>query len=261
MNIVFIGAGNLATHLATVMHLKGMHIAQVYSYTEANAKALAKKVGCDSTTDLSQLDPTADLYVFALKDALLKEVLAQVAPNDGLWVHTAGSIPMDVFAPFTNRYGVLYPMQTFSKQRTVDFNEIPLFLEANSAENEKALKNIAYSITPNIQMLSSEKRKALHLAAIFACNFTNHCYALAANLLKEQGVSFDILLPLIQETANKVQSMPPHVAQTGPAIRYDQNVIEAHLASLTDPTLKNIYQLMSESIHAEALAQTPPTDE
>lgn len=261
MNIVFIGAGNLATHLAIVMHQKGMRIIQIYSHTAAHAKVLAKQIGCDSTNDLKELNPTADLYVFALKDALLNEVLAQVAPNNGLWVHTAGSIPIDIFAPYTNRYGVLYPMQTFSKQRKVDFNEIPLFLEASRTEDEKMLKQIAYSITPNIQMLSSEKRRALHLAAIFACNFTNHCYALAANLLKDQDIPFEILQPLIQETANKVLSMPPHVAQTGPAIRYDQNVIEAHLASLTDPNLKNIYQLMSESIHAESLAQTPPADE
>jgi predicted short-subunit dehydrogenase-like oxidoreductase (DUF2520 family) len=261
MNIVFIGAGNLATHLATVMHQKGMHIVQVYSHTAENAAVLAKQLGCDSTSGLKQLNPTADLYVFALKDAFLLEVLAQIAPNNGLWVHTAGSVPMDIFAPYASRYGVLYPMQTFSKQRKVNFNEIPLFLEANSEKEEEILKQIAYSITPNIQILSSERRKALHLAAIFACNFTNHCYTLAANLLKEQDVPFEILLPLIQETAEKVLSMPPHTAQTGPAIRYDQNVIESHLQSLTSPNLKNIYQLMSASIHAEALAQTPPTNE
>lgn len=261
MNIVFIGAGNLATHLAVAMHQKGMRIRQVYSQTKGSAQALAKRIGCASTTDLSALQADADLYVFALKDAVLLDVLSKISPNNGLWVHTAGSIPMNIFAPFTNRYGVLYPLQTFSKQRTVDFDTIHFFIEANSDESEKSLKNITRSLTCNTHLLSSEKRKSLHLAAIFANNFANHCYALASNLLKEQGLPFEYLLPLIAETTAKVQEMLPQEAQTGPAIRYDQNVINTHLDMLSDPFIKQIYQQMSQNIYAEANKKTSEPNE
>ncbi len=143
-------------------------------------------------------------------------------------------------------------MQTFSKARPVDFSVIPFFLEANTPENAGKLLQIAGALSGNVRFLSSDKRKSLHLAAVFACNFTNHIYALAVKILQGQEIPADVLLPLIDETAAKVHTMTPAEAQTGPAIRYDENVINKHLAMLDDPDMRSVYQLISQSIHKEA---------
>ena len=240
MKIVFIGAGNLATRLSLAMQRVGMQIGQVYSRTPENARQLATKLGCPWTTDFSALQPD------------LVEAIAKVKPNNGLWIHTAGSMPMNIFEGHAARYGVLYPLQTFSKGREVSFDVIPLFLEANTQKEADYLKNVASALSENVRFMSSEKRRSLHLAAVFACNFTNHIYALSYKLLEEEGISADVLLPLIDETAAKIHLMSPAAAQTGPAIRYDENVINKHLAMLNDPDMKSIYRLLSQSIHKEA---------
>ena len=252
MKIVFIGAGNLATRLSLAMQRVGMQIGQVYSHPPEHAKLLADKLGCPWTTDLSALQSDADMYVFSLKDTVLADVIAQVKPNNGLWIHTAGSMPMDVFEGYAARYGVLYPLQTFSKGREVSFDVIPIFLEANTKKDADYLKKIASALSENVRFMSSEKRRSLHLAAVFACNFTNHIYALSYKLLEQEEIPADVLLPLIDETTAKIHAMPPAAAQTGPAIRYDENVINKHLAMLDDPDMKEIYQLLSRSIHKEA---------
>lgn len=253
MKVVFIGAGNLATRLSQEMRRVGFTIQQVYSHTPENAELLARILGCAWTVRLEEVREDADLYLFSLKDAVLSEVISRIRPNSGVWIHTAGSMPMDVFAGHTERYGVLYPLQTFSKKRPVDFSVVPFFLEANTPETIKVLQTVAVSLSGNVRFLSSEKRKQLHLAAVFACNFTNHIYGLAVRLLDEQEIPADVLLPLIDETVAKIHSMPPAEAQTGPAIRYDENVINKHLDMLSDPDMKSIYQLLSQHIHKEAL--------
>lgn len=252
MKVVFIGAGNLATRLSQEMRRVGFTIKQVYSHTQASAELLARTLGCAWTIRPDEVPDDADLYVFSLKDAVLSEVISHIRPNKGVWVHTAGSIPMDIFAGHAERYGVIYPLQTFSKKRPVDFSVIPFFLEANTPETAKVLQKVAVSVSGNVRFLSSEKRKQLHLAAVFACNFTNHIYALAVKLVAEQEIPADVLLPLIDETAAKIHNMSPAEAQTGPAIRYDENVINKHLTMLSDPDMKSIYQLLSQSIHKEA---------
>ncbi|RHJ92562.1 Rossmann-like and DUF2520 domain-containing protein [Parabacteroides bouchesdurhonensis] len=251
MRVVFIGAGNLATRLSLKMQRVGMTIEQVYSHTPEHAKSLADKLHSSWTTELENITAEADLYVFSLKDKVLQEVISGVKPNNGLWIHTAGSMPMNVFEGYTNNYGVLYPLQTFSKEREVNFSVVPFFLEANSLENKEILFKIASLLSDNVQFLSSEKRKYLHLAAVFACNFTNHIYTLAGKILAEQKIPTDVLLPLIDETAAKIHSMSPAMAQTGPAIRYDENVINKQLTMLDDPEMKAIYQLISRSIYKE----------
>lgn len=251
MRVVFIGAGNLATRLSLEMQRVGMTIEQVYSHTPEHAKSLADKLHSSWTTELENITAEADLYVFSLKDKVLQEVISGVKPNNGLWIHTAGSMPMNVFEGYTNNYGVLYPLQTFSKEREVNFSVVPFFLEANSLENKEILFKIASLLSDNVQFLSSEKRKYLHLAAVFACNFTNHIYTLAGKILAEQKIPTDVLLPLIDETAAKIHSMSPAMAQTGPAIRYDENVINKQLAMLDDPEMKAVYQLISRSIYKE----------
>ena len=252
MKIVFIGAGNLATRLSLAMQRVGMQIGQVYSHTEASARQLATRLGCPWTNDLSALQEDGDLYVFSLKDTVLSDVISKVKPNNGMWVHTAGSMPMSVFEGYAQRFGVLYPLQTFSKGRNVNFDVIPIFLEANTDKNADYLKNIASALSENVRFMSSEKRRSLHLAAVFACNFTNHIYTLSYKLLENESIPADVLLPLIDETVSKIHSMPPAAAQTGPAIRYDENVINKHLTMLDDPDMQAIYRLLSQSIHKEA---------
>jgi len=252
MKIVFIGAGNLATRLSLAMQRVGMQIGQVYSHTEASARQLATRLGCPWTNDFSALQEDGDLYVFSLKDTVLSDVISKVKPNNGMWVHTAGSMPMSVFEGYAQRFGVLYPLQTFSKGRNVNFDVIPIFLEANTDKNADYLKNIASALSENVRFMSSEKRRSLHLAAVFACNFTNHIYTLSYKLLENESIPADVLLPLIDETVSKIHSMPPAAAQTGPAIRYDENVINKHLAMLDDPDMQAIYRLLSQSIHKEA---------
>lgn len=252
MKVVFIGSGNLATRLSLEMQRVGMSVVQVYSRTMENAELLAEKLGCSWSTSLDSINPDADLYVFSLKDAILPDVITHMKPNKGLWVHTAGSMSMQIFEGYIERYGVIYPLQTFSKEREVNFDVIPFFLEANTENDLDLLKKIASALSENVQCLSSDDRKNLHLAAVFACNFANHMYTLAENLLEEKGIAFDVLLPLIDETAAKIHEISPRKAQTGPAVRYDENVINRHLGMLSDSGMYAVYQLVSQNIHKEA---------
>lgn len=251
-SIVFIGAGNLATNLAKALYQKGFRIVQIYSRTKESAVSLAQAVEAEYTTDLSAIVNDAQLYIVSLKDAAFVQLLPEIiaGKKNALWVHTAGSIPMNIWEGQVERYGVFYPMQTFSKQHEVDFREIPIFVESHSAEDTQFLKDIASVLSEKVHEATSEQRKNLHLAAVFTCNFTNHMYALAADLLKKYQLPFDVMLPLIDETANKVHEMEPRVAQTGPAVRYDENVINKHLQMLADePQMRELYRLISESIH------------
>lgn len=251
-SIAFVGAGNLATNLAKALYRKGFRIVQVYSRTQESAQGLAQAVEAEYTTELSALTKEAQLYIVSLKDAAFVELLPQMVAGRGnaLWVHTAGSIPMDIWQGHVERYGVLYPMQTFSKRREVDFGQIPFFVESPSEEDTLLLKAIAAALSQRVYEAGSEQRKNLHLAAVFTCNFTNHMYALAAELLKKHNLPFDTMLPLIDETARKVHELEPLAAQTGPAIRYDENVINGHLQMLADePEMQELYRKISEDIH------------
>lgn len=253
MRVICIGAGNVATRLSLEMQRVGFEVLQIYSQTESSASALAAQLGCDWTVSMDQVRDDADLYIFSVKDQVLPALVSQLKPNEGLWVHTAGSMSMELFKGHARRYGVFYPLQTFSKGREVSFREIPFFIEAACPEDAQWLLQVASRLSSHARLLSSEQRKHLHLAAVFACNFTNHIYVLASKLLEEQGIPGNLLLPLIDETAAKIHKLSPLEAQTGPAVRYDENVINKHLAMLTDPTMKELYRLMSQSIHKEAM--------
>lgn len=255
ISVVFVGAGNLATHLARSLHQAGFCIKQVYSRTEESARVLAESVNAGFTTEFATLLPGAELYIVSLKDAALIQLLPEIVAgkgHQGLWVHTAGSIPMSVWENNgVERYGVFYPMQTFSKQREVDFSQIPLFVEANHQSDVLLLKEIAGCLTSKVLDADSDQRKSLHLAAVFACNFANHMYALAEELLQKYNLPFEVILPLIDETARKVHELHPKQAQTGPAVRYDMNVMDAHLRMLDgEPRMQELYKLISQSIHS-----------
>ena len=225
MKIVMIGSGNLATQLSLALKDAGREIVQVYSRTEAHAQELAEQLGCDCTTAIE-------------------------APK-ALFLHTAGSVAMDVFKGYASHYGVLYPMQTFSKHRRVSFREIPCFVEASGEAELAVVRELAESISEHVVDCDSEKRKKMHLAAVLACNLTNHCYRLAERVLEREQIDFGLFLPLIEETARKVKTMSPKDAQTGPMVRYDQNVMAMQMAMLPDERTREIYRLMAESIHED----------
>ncbi|MFV0331752.1 MAG: Rossmann-like and DUF2520 domain-containing protein [Dysgonomonas sp.] len=249
MKVVLIGAGNVATHLATELYQKSFDIIQVYSRTIKSASALAKAVHAVPVTEISAIINDADLYIFSVKDSVLEELISQVPENKGLWLHTAGSMPIDIFSKYTSHYGVIYPFQTFSKNRDVNWSDIPLFIEASEHNTLIQLEGIAKQLSSKVLELSTDKRKYLHLTGVFACNFTNHMYALAEQILKKIDLPFEVALPLIDETAAKVHSLSPKVAQTGPAVRYDENVINKHLSLIDSKQVKEIYKLISDDIH------------
>ncbi|MDR2474463.1 MAG: DUF2520 domain-containing protein [Bacteroidales bacterium] len=247
--IVFIGAGNVATNLAVELHKRHYTIVQIYSRTEAAAKTLAAQVNATSTTCLETVYREAELYIFSLKDSALLDVLAAFPPCVGMYIHTAGSMPAAVFSPYTDNYGVLYPLQTFTKSRLADFSTIPICLEASGNEQLMSLNKLAKSLSNRVISVNSDKRKYLHLAAVFACNFVNRLYDISAEILHENDLPFDLLLPLIRETSDKVQTTSPFEAQTGPAVRFDVNVMEKQLKLLQHKNFKEIYNLLSHDIH------------
>lgn len=249
MKVVFVGAGNVATHLAIELYRLGFDIVQVYSRTQISADELADQVRAIATTNLSNIVDSADLYIFSVKDAVLKDLLSQMPHNKGLWVHTAGSLPLSIFDSHAERFGIFYPFQTFTKGREITWRNVPLFLEASDDKSEELLKVIANQISDKVAVLSSDSRQYIHLTGVFACNFVNHMYTLSAEILKKADLPFDMALPLIDETASKVHEMDPQEAQTGPAVRYDENVMNKHLAMLDDERMVDIYRLISDSIH------------
>lgn len=252
--ISLIGSGNVATHIGHALAKAGYRINGVFSRTLAAAQALAGTLHCDATDHLEAL-PEADCCLFAVKDDALPSLAARwgALHPDSFCLHTAGSVPMDIFERKVENYGVLYPMQTFSKTRQVDFHAIPCFIEANAPETLDKVTQLARSVSDRVYVLPSERRRWLHLAAVFACNFSNHCYDIAARLLEKEGIPSDSLLPLIDETAAKVHELPACKAQTGPAVRFDRNVIDRHERMLTDnPELRRIYELLSQHIYQYA---------
>lgn len=255
MKIVLIGAGNLATNLGKALYRAGHEIVQVYSRTEEAASALADVLKCTYTTDLEEVVRNADVFIVAVKDIALPTVasILRTGREGQLFVHTAGSMPMDILS--FQRRGVFYPMQTFSKNKEVDFSVIPCFVEANDEKDLQCLKALALTVSDTVYELDSENRKYLHLAAVFCCNFANHCFSLGAELLKKHGdIPFSVMLPLIDETAAKLYSMSPREAQTGPAVRWDTNVMNKHLQLLAEtPEWQKIYELLSKSIHDDQL--------
>lgn len=256
MKITIIGSGNVATHLALQLKRVGESVAQVYSPHRENAETLAQKVGCEAVDVVEEIYKDADIYIFSIKDDALPEVAKQVQEHVGTvhkhaFIHTAGSVPMDVFSGIVENYGVLYPMQTFSKVREVDFKRVPCFIEASDADTLYIIRSMAERLSDSVQEVSSEKRKHLHLAAVFACNLTNHCYRLAEKALEGTDVDFSLFLPLIEETAKKVSEMSPRDAQTGPMVRYDQTVMNRQINLIPDERTKQIYRLMAESIHED----------
>lgn len=251
MKVVIIGSGNVATHFALALQAKGITICQIYSRTTTNAEILAKKIDVPYTSEISDIYRNADVYIYALKDSSFLKLLKKFdLPNTALHIHTSGSVSMKDFFGYTEKYGVLYPLQTFSKNKVVDFSQIPICVEAIDLDVEKQILDMANLLSTKVYIINSEKRKKLHLAAVFACNFSNYMYDIAFDIVMSAGIDFEILKPLIAETADKINTMTPREAQTGPAVRYDENTINKHLSLLNrKKNLREIYRILSKNIH------------
>lgn len=293
LKIVLIGSGNVATHLGSALIKQGGHqIIQVYSRQRENAQELAERLNetaaerqkegqnevVEFTDQLQELKRDADIYFICVSDQAIGPVIRELqtlqALNSekglsGIIVHTSGTTPISVFTETTedrplwaevypNRYGVFYPVQTFSKKKAVDFRTIPLALEASDPETFSVLEAVGSRLSNRVFPCDSVQRQAIHVAAVFACNFTNYLYALGEEVLKMNGLEFDLIRPLIAETAEKALKHSPATVQTGPAVRKDFTIVQKHLDYLEElavenPKMAKIYRLLSEGISGEKL--------
>ena len=253
MKIVFIGSGNLATHLSMALKSAGHTPLQVYSNTLSHARQLAKCLHCDATDDIKHVSNEADAYIISIKDDAIAGVIDQLAEGraEAVFIHTAGSVSIDIIARRVSHAAVLYPMQSFTKGRNLDFATIPCFIEATDSKAQNCVTELAESISHEIHPLSSEARKKMHLAAVFASNLANHCYRIAEKIATKEGLDFKLFTPLILETAQKALLMSPRQAQTGPMVRNDVQVMQMQLSLLDDPHAKQIYKDMAESIYVD----------
>ncbi len=264
MKIVFLGSGNVATHLSQALNRSTLNeVVQVYSPTAENAKSLAEKLSCQYCTDINDVDLNADIYVCSVKDSVQQQVwkdLKHQFVDSGIdiakkiVVHTAGALAMDGdegLSYFFPNCGVVYPVQSFSKQRAVDLSHTPFLVEAALPSTLEKLKELVSTISDRCYDASTKQRNALHPAAVFASNFANHMYAIANRLMEKNGLPFEILVPLIQETAQKVMEVTPVAAQTGPAVRGDEVVMrkqEKGLMAEGREAELEIYRLISQNI-------------
>lgn len=247
--VSIIGSGRVGYHLAKKLYGIGINIVQVFSRTRIKSEQLATLVNAEPTIKLSDLRP-ADLVILAVSDDAIESVAQQIK-TDALVVHTSGATPSLVFAPYFDRYGVFYPLQSFSIGKSINWAEVPLCIDANSSVDQQLLQNLAQQMTSNVRLINDEQRKNLHVAAVFANNFANYSFHIAESILSEQHISFEILQPLILETAQKIKDNRPRDMQTGPAIRSDQLTIERHLELLNKHTeWKKVYEIMTKGIQA-----------
>jgi predicted short-subunit dehydrogenase-like oxidoreductase (DUF2520 family) len=250
--VSFIGSGNLAWHLAPALDNAGYSVREVYSRNHKHAQALVGRLyqaEIKSSTDFST--SKSKLFIMAVSDDAIRELATEIIlPNDAILVHTSGSQPLSALGyAATSNIGVFYPLQTFSKAKKVDFNDIPIFIESENSETGKVLFKMGKAISKQVKQISSEDRKALHIAAVFASNFTNHMLTLSKQILESNNLGFEMIKPLIVETINKSLSIGPDNAQTGPAKRGDMEILDHHMEFLKqDETLAEIYRLISQDI-------------
>lgn len=244
VRISILGYGKVGRQLARAFHEAGdIELVQVYNRTAVKESASGTMKFVSDLADLSE----ADIYIISVSDKAVAELASQLPFHDKLVVHTAGSLAQEALG-VRNRNGVFYPLQTFSHRRAVDFNGLPVFVGAQHADDLELLKKATTALHARTFEVDDKQRKALHVAAVFACNFSNHLYKIADETCRESNIPFDVLHPLILETAQKIMVMEPAKAQTGPAVRHDEATIGAHLEFLSDPVKKELYQLITRSI-------------
>lgn len=250
--VSFIGSGNLAWHLAPALDNAGFSVREVYSREPKNAKALVEKLyEGEAKKDLDFSESKSRIFIIAVSDDAIESVVQEIVlPENAVLVHTSGSQPLSVLSyAATESSGVFYPLQTFSKNKKVDFKDIPLFIESENAEVEKLLIEMAKAISKKVVKIDSRQRKALHVAAVFASNFTNHMLNISNDILKEYKLDAELLKPLIAETITKALTIGSQDAQTGPARRGDLEVLDDHYSFLeNNEEVAEIYKLVSQHI-------------
>jgi len=252
MNVSFIGSGNLAWHLAPALDNTDYPVKEVYSLHLHHAETLVKRLyhaSVQSTLDFSS--SPSRVFIVAVSDDAIEDVMQEIIlPDDAILLHTSGSRPLNVLSyAATPRVGVFYPLQTFTKNRKVEFSEIPIFIESEEKETEDVLMAMGKAISRKVFKISSGDRQALHVAAVFASNFTNHMIKISRDILTAHKLDFEWIKPLIAEAINKSLSLGPEGAQTGPAKRGDLEILDKHLDFLKhDDAVAEIYRLVSQHI-------------
>lgn len=244
MDIVIIGSGNVAFHLAQALKKAQQNLIQIFGRNTEKLSYISKKLNISfSDSELKK----ADLYIICVSDSAIGEVSKQIPFENCLVVHTSGSLPKEILEG-NYRKGSWYPLQTFSANKELNYSEIPFFVETDHATDQKILLDLARSISQKVEISTFEKRKYIHLTAVFACNFVNHLYARAKEIADSQNLPFEYFMPLIEETTEKIKHLDPKKAQTGPAVRNDRRVLELHKEIIQEPEQLKIYNTMNEAI-------------
>lgn len=251
MDIVIIGSGNVATVLGRKFKAAGHTIVQVISRNAKAATLLAYEWDTESTNYFSVVNKNADVYIIAVSDDAIETVIADIKLPGKVVAHTAASVPKEILKNVSDHYGVFYPLQSLSKEMP-RLPDVPLFVEGNDEKTNTVLTKLAQSISPEHVIKATEgEREKIHVAAVVVNNFTNHLYALAEDYCKKEGLNFKELIPLIQETVERLKITQPSETQTGPAVRNDVDTINKHIGLLENyPRLKKIYQTLTESIRS-----------
>ena len=252
MKITILGAGNVATQLALVLKKSGHEIVQIYNRSNDAGAELARTVGAGFSSYLYQLDD-ADIYIVAVKDDAILEIGNSFKANNKIVAHTSGTKSKDLLQNTSANFGIFYPLQTMTKTSKVDFKTVPVLVEGSNKQTTLKLEELASSISKNVHRVDEQQRQWIHVAAVFANNFTNHLFGISEQLLIAQGLQFDILKPLIFNFIQSLETHSPSEIQTGPAARGDMQTIEKHMLLLGDDTrLLKVYQVLTESIIEKA---------
>lgn len=252
MNISILGAGNVATQLALVLKKSGHRIVQVYNRSDDAGIELAQTIGATFTSDPTRL-AQADVYIVAVKDDAIEEVASFFNKSDKIVVHTSGTKSKNLLDSASFNYGIFYPLQTMTKSAVVDFKSVPILIEGSNSGTTRKLEELANSISKKVYRVDEEQRLWIHVAAVFANNFTNHLFGISENILVGHGLQFDILKPLIFRFIENLEKYSPNDIQTGPAVRHDFQTIEKHMQLLGDDSrLQTIYQGLTDSIIAQS---------
>jgi predicted short-subunit dehydrogenase-like oxidoreductase (DUF2520 family) len=248
LRVVILGTGNVATVLGKKLAAAEHEVLQIYGRDVIHAEILADTLSTTYTTDLQQLDPSADIYVMAVSDSGIAPIAASLRLDKKLVVHTAGSVSKDVLQPCSTNYGVLYPLQSLRREM-IELPEIPFLVDGNTEDDKTLIADFAASISSQVQCANDEQRLHMHVAAVIVSNFTNHLYALAQQYCMQEKVDFNMLLPLITSISERLYQFPPATMQTGPAVRHDEPTIQKHLeVLLTHESLREIYLMFTKSI-------------
>ena len=244
MKIVIIGSGNVAYHLAKAFTQNNIEVSQIFGRNEVELNKISEELNIPySTKELAD----ADLYLISVSDSAVEQVSDLIKTEKALVAHTSGSLPIETLNG-DYRKASFYPLQTFSKTKNLEYSKIPFFIEAENQIDEKSLFELASLISDHVETSDYEKRKYIHLTAVFACNFVNHLFARAKEIADSQDLDFNYFIPLIDETVEKIHHLEPKSAQTGPAVRGDERVLKLHEELITNEEHLKIYQLMNESI-------------